>query len=163
PCFPPDAIHIVVVDPGVGTTRALLHVEVAGHRLLAPDNGCWTLLDRAPARPPTVRRLSNERFWRQPLSSPFHRRDIRGPVASHLGLGVKPDELGSITTEWVRLEMPVARPTHGGVAGEIVYVDHFGNLLSNIPHDMIRKPPALLTIGKRKLRQFRWVKTYGAA
>src|SRR5947207_13842759 len=68
PCFPPGVLHVVVVDPGVGTDRALLHAEVGGHRLLVPDNGCWTLLDRDPSRPPAVRRLIESRYWRHPVS-----------------------------------------------------------------------------------------------
>src|SRR5262245_6120601 len=99
PCFPPDVIHVVVIDPGVGTARALVFVEVNGQRLLAPDNGCWTLLDCDPARPPQVRRLGNERFWRHPVSSTFHGRDILAPVAGHLSMGVKPEELGPATRE----------------------------------------------------------------
>src|SRR5262249_19185175 len=63
PYFPPEALHVVVVDPGVGTDRALLYVEVDGHRLLAPDNGCWTGLIQQASLPPTVIRLTERRFW----------------------------------------------------------------------------------------------------
>src|SRR5438552_13251352 len=71
PWFPPQAIHVVVVDPGVGSQRALLYVEIAGHRLLAPDNGCWTLLARNLGQPPVVRRLAEPGLWRQPVSATF--------------------------------------------------------------------------------------------
>src|SRR5437762_3447923 len=86
PYFPGEAIHVVVVDPGVGTDRALLYVEVGGHRLLAPDNGCWTLLEGAAGEPRVIR-LAEPRFWREPVSATFHGRDILAPVAAHLSLG----------------------------------------------------------------------------
>src|SRR5262245_9382522 len=75
PYFPAGVIHVAVVDPGVGTTRALLYVEVAGHRLLAPDNGCWTLIGPRPLQPERVIRLEEPRYWRQTVSATFHGRD----------------------------------------------------------------------------------------
>src|SRR5436305_6475893 len=106
PCFPLGVIHVVVVDPGVGTDRALLYVDVAGHRLLLPDNGCWTLLARQAERPPSVLRLAESRFWRQVVSATFHGRDILAPVAGHLSLGVEPPSLGPVATSWVELAFP---------------------------------------------------------
>src|SRR5688572_122741 len=88
PYFPAHVLHVVVVDPGVGSERALLYVETDGHRLLAPDNGCWTELARAAARPPIVIRLAEPRYWRPEVSATFHGRDILAPVAGHLSLGV---------------------------------------------------------------------------
>src|SRR5260370_21872617 len=73
PYFPPEVIHAVVVDPGVGSEPALLYVEVVGHRLLVPDNGCWPLLTSNPER---GIRLMDERFWPPPVSRTFHRRDL---------------------------------------------------------------------------------------
>src|SRR5262249_14415902 len=94
PYFPPGTLHVIVVDPGVGTERALLHIEAGGHHLLAPDNGCWTLaatrLTAASTREPgplVVRHLTEPRFWRHPVSATFHGRDILAPVAAYLSLG----------------------------------------------------------------------------
>src|SRR5262245_14030921 len=80
PYFSPGAIHIIVVDPGVGTDRALLHVTFGRHHLLAPDNGCWTMAAEKLGTPVVVRKLAEPRFWRQPVSATFHGRDILAPV-----------------------------------------------------------------------------------
>src|SRR5260370_39152705 len=117
PFFPPGVIHVIVVDPGVGTDRALLYVEAEGHRLLVPDNGCWTELARdsgrathsgasgphTPVWPPTVIRLTESKYWRNPVSPTFHGRDILAPVAAHLSLGENPQNLGPRVQQWVRL------------------------------------------------------------
>jgi S-adenosylmethionine hydrolase len=161
PYFPPDVCHVVVVDPGVGTDRAVLYVELETHRLLAPDNGCWTWLGDAPKR---VIRVTEPRYWRPTPSSTFHGRDIFAPASAHLSLGLDPTKLGPTMTSWVRLEKPIARPIINGWMGEVIFVDHFGNLISNIQVDAEGKPPAILNVGKRSLaRGFRWVRTYGEA
>ena len=169
PYFPSGTIHVVVVDPGVGTDRALLHVEAGGHHLLAPDNGCWTL---AAARltpagapgPPTVRRLTEPRFWRQPVSSTFHGRDILAPVAAFLSLGGDPKELGSPVAEWVRHELPVPVLEPHRLAGEVVFVDPFGNLLTNISGEAfltLASKPVRVVVGRHEVP--RVVRTYGEA
>ncbi len=137
PYFPHDALHVVVVDPGVGTQRALLYVEVAGHRLLVPDNGCWTELAALAGQTPLVIRLAEPRYWRHPVSATFHGRDILAPVAGHLSLGVDPRTLGPQVEEWVRCEL--RRPTlvPGRLAGEVMFVDRFGNLITNIPGEAL--------------------------
>jgi S-adenosylmethionine hydrolase len=162
PYFPASALHVVVVDPGVGGERSALYVEVAGQRLLAPDNGCWTLVaeGEAPAR---VIRLAEPRFWRQPVSATFHGRDIFAPVAAHLSLGVAPEELGPPVSGWVRLETPAPRSGMNSVSGEVVFIDHFGNLITNIPADRVRTPD-VLAVGEQTFNGgFRWVRTYAEA
>jgi S-adenosylmethionine hydrolase len=135
PFFPPEVIHVVVVDPGVGTERALLYVEVGGHRLLAPDNGCWTGLvgQTLQSGKPTVFRLTERRFWRPTVSSTFHGRDILAPVAAHLSLGEDPRNLGQPFDDWVRLETPSPAIEPDRLVGEVIFIDHFGNLITNIP------------------------------
>ncbi len=155
--------HVVVVDPGVGTDRAILYVDVNGHRLIAPDNGCWTWIGERPRR---VIQLAEPRYWRPTVSSTFHGRDIFAPTAAHLSLGLDPTLLGPDAAGWVRLEMPAPRPVKNGLSGEVIFVDHFGNLITNIRVD--DTAPAILTVGKRKLsrglsRGFQWVRTYGEA
>jgi len=137
PSFPHEALHVIVVDPGVGTERALLYVEVAGHRLLVPDNGCWTEWTRTANPAPLVIRLAEPRYWRHPVSATFHGRDILAPVAGHLSLGVDPRTLGPQVEEWVRYEP--RRPTldPGCLAGEVMFVDRFGNLITNIPGEAL--------------------------
>ncbi len=134
PYFPPEALHVIVVDPGVGMERALLYVEIDGHRLLVPDNGCWTEL---PGRP-TVRRLEEPRYWRQPVSATFHGRDILAPVAGHLSLGLDPAQLGPLVTDWVRLPGRPVDLAKDALRGEVIFVDHYGNLITNIPGNAFR-------------------------
>jgi S-adenosyl-L-methionine hydrolase (adenosine-forming) len=161
PYFPADVQHVVVVDPGVGTDRAVLYVEVNGHRLLVPDNGCWNWLAGTPTR---AIRLTESRYWRPAISSTFHGRDIFAPAAAHLSLGLDPARLGLAVTNWVRLDIPAARPVMNGWSGEVIFVDTFGNLISNIRLDPAVKPPDILTLGKRTLaKRVRWVRTYGEA
>jgi S-adenosylmethionine hydrolase len=133
PYFPPAALHVVVVDPGVGSGRAILYVEAAGQRLLAPDNGCWALFARRAAGRPRVVRLAEPRFWRPVVSATFHGRDIFAPAAAHLSLGLDPAALGPPAPSWEELPWPEPVEQGGGVTGEVVFVDHFGNLLTNIP------------------------------
>jgi len=132
PWFPSKAIHVVVVDPGVGTDRNLLCAEWREQHVLVPDNGCWTPLV-ADSDCPVVHRLTERRYWRSEVSATFHGRDILAPAAGHLSLGVAPAQLGPPVTNWQRLELRRATEIAGGVHGEIVIVDHFGNLISNIP------------------------------
>jgi S-adenosylmethionine hydrolase len=164
PCFPTSAIHVVVIDPGVGTARDVLYVEVGGHRLVAPDNGCWTKLARECGGSPLVRRLENSQYWRQPISDTFHGRDILAPVAAHLSLGADPAQLGAIVSRWVKL--PEAKPERrkDGVTGEIDFVDDFGNLITNIPAMMlgpIASGACRIEVGSREI--LRLVRTYGEA
>jgi S-adenosylmethionine hydrolase len=163
PYFPSEALHVVVVDPGVGTDRALLYVEVEGHRLLVPDNGCWTQLANHAATPQVIR-LTESRFWRPTVSATFHGRDILAPVAGHLCLGLDPRELGPPAGEWVRLESPPLRQGMNCWIGEVVFVDHFGNLITNIPGSNLgKRPPEVLHVGKEARRRFRWVHSYAEA
>jgi S-adenosylmethionine hydrolase len=164
PYFPTGVIHVIVVDPGVGTERALLAVEVAGHRMLVPDNGCWTLLASEASGPPSVRRLAEPRYWRQSVSATFHGRDILAPAAAHLSLGVPFDALGPAATVWVRLETCPPDLANGCLRGEVVFVDHFGNLVSNIPADAflaLADRPVRITVGEREVP--RRVRTYADA
>jgi S-adenosylmethionine hydrolase len=130
--FPAKTIHVVVVDPGVGTGRALLCVEWAGQIILVPDNGCWTPILRPTDPPPRVCRLEQRQFWRSDVSATFHGRDILAPVAGHLSLGVAPADFGPAASEWASLSLPQSQSSANGFLGEVVIVDRFGNLLTNI-------------------------------
>lgn len=135
PFYPPNTVHVIVVDPGVGTDRAALLIQWNQQILLAPDNGCWTsILDGQPAM---VRRLTQSQYWRLPVSATFHGRDIFAPVAGHLWRGVKPDELGEPIHNWKVLKLAKSKTCDGRIVGEIVAVDHFGNLISNISSESL--------------------------
>jgi S-adenosylmethionine hydrolase len=132
PYFPEGTLHVVVVDPGVGTERALLYVEIAGQRLLIPDNGVWTLLGNGSA-PTRVIQLCESIYWRAAVSRTFHGRDILAPVAGHLSLGLDPEALGPPKMDWVRLAVPQMKREGDRLTGQVVFEDHYGNLISNIP------------------------------
>lgn len=130
PDFPPDTVHLAVVDPGVGTERRAIAVAARGQRFVGPDNG---LLEWALADPKAVvHQLSEARFFRAPVSRTFHGRDVFAPVAAHLAHGVALDRLGPPVTDPVRLEM--AAPVRRGewLVGQVVFVDRFGNALTNL-------------------------------
>ena len=148
--FPPEAIHVVVVDPGVGTGRRPVLVSTPHGRFVGPDNGVLSqvlsgLMDDAPAAPGTASlpaevtavHLTNSAFWRLPVSHTFHGRDIFAPVAAHLSLGVLPNEMGESIDSLAWLPMPKPTIVAGGIQGEIVYEDWYGNLVSNIPQDLL--------------------------
>lgn len=130
--FPPGTIHVAVVDPGVGSGRPALAARTRDAFFLGPDNGLlsWVL---SGVEPVEVRRLENARLWLQPVSATFHGRDVFAPVAAHLAKGGRFDAVGPRATDWVRLPWPAADKTSTGWRGEVVYVDRFGNAITNLP------------------------------
>jgi S-adenosylmethionine hydrolase len=163
PFYPPKTIHVCVVDPGVGSDRAILLAEAGGQVLLAPDNGCLTEVLAALSDRPVVRRVAERRFWRPTVSATFHGRDIFAPVAAHLSLGVPPADMGPVATAWVTLSPPEMRKGLNQVAGEVMFVDGFGNLITNIPAESVTRQPGGLKIGKDWRTRFSWVRTYSDA
>jgi S-adenosyl-L-methionine hydrolase (adenosine-forming) len=164
PFFPTGTLHVVVVDPGVGTDRAVLYVETGGQRLLAPDNGCWTALASLATDPPRVVRLTQQRYWRPSISPTFHGRDIFAPVAGHLSRGLDPQELGPPVTSWKELSWPAPRLAKDVLEGEVLFVDDFGNLLTNIPAEALEPwhgRVQSVDVGGHEVR--RQVRTYGEA
>jgi S-adenosyl-L-methionine hydrolase (adenosine-forming) len=130
--FPPDTIFLVVVDPGVGGTRRPLVVETAEHLFVAPDNGVLgPVLGQAEVR--YVIHATETRYFRQPVSRTFHGRDVFAPVAAWLSRGVPVYEMGTTIDDYQRLELPQPHVEAGGeLAGEVIYQDRFGNLITNI-------------------------------
>ena len=136
PRFPPGSIHVAVVDPGVGTDRRVLAAEIGGRYYVAPDNG---LLGRFFARGPAARvvALTKREYWLPAVSATFHGRDILAPVAAHLSLGAALDELGEAWDQPVQLSWPQVAVEKHRLQGEIIAIDTFGNLISNISQDLI--------------------------
>lgn len=133
--FPEDTIHLVVVDPGVGSKRRAIAVRTARGTFVSPDNG---VLSYVLAREPVLAmvQLTEQRYWRASLSDTFHGRDLFAPVAAFLSLGVELAELGSGLSDAVRFPVPEPRVTaEGYLSGEILHVDRFGNLITNVPAD----------------------------
>ena len=152
PYFPDGTIFIAVVDPWVGTDRPAILLETPHHRFVAPDNGLLTMACRTyepgfgdtdttgPQDLPDgcrVWRLTNPAYWRHPISATFHGRDVFAPAAAHLSTGVAPDTLGEPTNTITALSMPIPRPDSNAVRGRIIFVDAFGNLVSDITADIL--------------------------
>lgn len=142
PYFPPNTLHVIVVDPEVGSDRSVLFANVGGQRLLVPDNGCWSLLAEGQSQPLRVIRVCEARFFRPTVSPTFHGRDIFAPVAAYLSLGVNPAELGPPVSHWRQLAWPTPARHGAAVHGEVIFVDHFGNLMTNIPASLLPGFPA---------------------
>ena len=131
-CFPPGSIHMVVVDPGVGSARRPLLLEADGHRFVGPDNGVLTLPMDRDARH-TVREITATSWFRQPVSRTFHGRDIFAPVAAHLASGVASERFGTLVLNPVRLNLsPAVRIDEKVWQGLTLYIDRFGNLVTNL-------------------------------
>ncbi|MCK4660846.1 MAG: SAM-dependent chlorinase/fluorinase [Phycisphaerae bacterium] len=130
--YPPETVHLVVVDPGVGSQRRILLGRYGGQYVIAPDNGLISLVHHeVPIE--GLQALENARFWLPVLSSTFHGRDIMAPVAAHLAQGHNPRDLGP-TTDHLEI-MQIAQPIsdmHLVITGAVLYVDCFGNLVTNI-------------------------------
>ena len=125
--FPADTLHVIVIDPGVGTSRQIIYAEMGDQRFLAPNNGLLSFA--AKQHPPTViRPLITE----HPTSNTFHGRDIFAPTAAHLVCG-DTSCLGPPIPELFSLSWPEPQKHQSSVVGEIIHIDHFGNLITNLP------------------------------
>jgi S-adenosylmethionine hydrolase len=129
PGFPPCTIHLVVVDPGVGSARAPLMVRVGDQLLVGPDNGVFGLLYDGREQ---VFAIDLRRFEGRRVSSTFHGRDLFAPVAARLAAGARCEDLGAPVSAYERVVLPAPVRGAAGIEGQILHVDHFGNLVTNI-------------------------------
>lgn len=130
-CFPKGTLHVAVVDPGVGGERPAIAIRTERYSFVGPDNGVlsWAL---AREKIRAVVRLENDRYFLRPVSATFHGRDVFAPVAAHLSRGVVLDKLGPRQKDFLLLPWPEARAKGNRIEGEVIYVDHFGNAITNI-------------------------------
>lgn len=138
--FPSGTVHVAVVDPGVGTQRRPMAAQIGEHYFVCPDNGLLTpVLEEAGQAGLALRfvHLDQPRYWLPEISSVFHGRDIFAPAAAHLAAGVPLDMLGSPINDPVRIDLPRPKPHEGGWRGQVVAVDHFGNLSTNIRREAL--------------------------
>lgn len=157
--FPRGTIHLVVVDPGVGSDRRPILVESNDYLFVAPDNG---LLSPALSELRNIRafHLTNSRFFLHPLSHTFHGRDVFAPVAAWLCRGVNPDEFGDELTSVVELKLPAARKLNDRCwRGEVLRIDRFGNLITSFPLELLdtqggMPPPFRIIIEGREISRF---------
>ncbi len=149
--FPRGTIHIAVVDPGVGSPRPLIAADLAHQHYLAPNNGLLSLAARRHP-PQRVHRLTESQFWRRPVSATFHGRDILAPVAGHWALGTDLSRFGPVL-ETDLVNLPLVEPYWQGatLVGEIVSIDGFGNLQTNISAGLLpseqRSAPTIVVVG----------------
>jgi len=143
PYFPPDTIHLAVVDPGVGTHRRGLAARCRGQYWVGPDNGLFHFVfaGQLPGSSPpgesgpecTIVSLETPSFFRPQISTTFHGRDVFAPVAAHLSLGVELGQLGPVLRTPVPLPLPEPEFTGEVARGQVIYIDRFGNLITNLP------------------------------
>jgi S-adenosylmethionine hydrolase len=129
--FPKGTIHLVVVDPGVGTSRKALVVQTLNYVFVGPDNGVlsWAL---AREKIKALHAIENPKYCLNPISWTFHGRDVFAPAAAHLSRGISLGALGPRRKNYVRLGWPRPRFGAKGIRGEVIYVDRFGNGITNI-------------------------------
>lgn len=131
PFFPEGSVHLAVVDPGVGGDRRPIAVKTKDHFFVGPDNGLFWPVITAHEKQEVIH-LTERRYFLSPVSDTFHGRDIFAPVAAYLSLGVDPADMGVVIHDPVPLDVPLPRETGDILTGQIVRVDHFGNLITNI-------------------------------
>ncbi len=136
--FPKGTVHVVVVDPGVGSTRRVLAVPHRGHCFLAPDNGVLTQA-LTGARRVQAYSVKNRKFFLPHVSNTFHGRDIFAPVAAHLSSGLDPRQLGHRVSSLKRLSLRSAGHRRGGWVGQVIQWDRFGNAVTNLPGKPLKR------------------------
>jgi S-adenosylmethionine hydrolase len=152
--FPLDSVHVVVVDPGVGTARRPIAVQGPSATFVCPDNGLLSyVLEREGGEPPdgpslvqgevgllagwAAYHLTNPAYWQHPVSETFHGRDIFASVAGHLSMGTPAAAMGGIVTHVQAFAVPRAVVRDGSIEGSVVHVDRFGNLVTNITTSLV--------------------------
>jgi S-adenosylmethionine hydrolase len=155
--FPSGTVHLVVVDPGVGTARRPILVSSDRHHFVAPDNGVLSMVYAREERLHT-RHVTAEHYSLQPISNTFHARDIFAPVAAWLAKGVDSEKFGDEITDFVRFNPPKPKSVNGNtLRGVILKVDRFGNLVTNItPKDApmlfgAEPAPFKIVLGKNEI------------
>jgi S-adenosylmethionine hydrolase len=157
--FPNGTVHMMIVDPGVGTARRPILLSTGRHYFVAPDNGVLSLVYGREERL-QVRHINAEHYYRQPVSHTFHGRDIFAPVAAYLAKGVESAKFGEEITDYVRFNAPKPKQIDAQtLRGVVLKVDRFGNMVTNItPQDLPAlfhpKPPAFkIVVGKREITE----------
>jgi S-adenosylmethionine hydrolase len=166
--FPLGTIHVVVVDPGVGSARRPIIASTEGYHFVAPDNGVLSLIYSREQRL-HVHHITAEHYFLQPVSNTFHGRDIFAPIAAYLSKSVDVERFGPEIEDFVRFNMPRPKAVNANtVRGVVLKVDRFGNLVTNItPQDapaiFASQPPAFrLTVGKGEVNDIRTTYSEGA-
>lgn len=167
--FPSDTVHMVIVDPGVGTNRRPLLVTADKHMFLAPDNGVLSLVYEREERL-SVRHITAEHYFLQPMSHTFHGRDLFSAVAGWLSKGVEAAKFGEEVTDFVRFAAPKPKPVNDTLMkGVVLKSDKFGNLITNFTPKEVPQlfeptpPPFKILVGKTEVTRMRDTYSGGAA
>jgi S-adenosyl-L-methionine hydrolase (adenosine-forming) len=146
--YPENSIHMIVVDPTVGPLRRALIVDDGRYLFLGPDNGVLTpVLKNCPDC--KCYDVQNKKYQLVSGSETFHGRDLFAPVAAYLSLGIPPDEFGPPVTDPVIIEDPVPEKVGRDILGKVIDIDAFGNLVTNIPAEMIPDNPIITVCGRK--------------
>jgi S-adenosylmethionine hydrolase len=135
--YPSGTVHLVVVDPGVGTDRKPVALKMGDQLYVGPDNGIFSLI--AEENEYEAVELTNSSFWREQASNTFHGRDIFAPAAAHLAAGVPLQELGEPLKSVVSYRWAIPISDNDGIQGWVLHIDRFGNLVTNIPASLIEE------------------------
>jgi S-adenosylmethionine hydrolase len=133
--FPDGTIHVAVIDPGVGTARRGIAAQLGTQYFVGPDNGLVSLLlDQAEQAQQAIKfiQLDRPQYWLPEVTHVFHGRDIFAPAAAHLAAGISLDQLGAQINDPIRIEIPRPQPVSSGWQGQVIHIDHFGNLGTNL-------------------------------
>jgi len=152
PYFPRGTVFLVVVDPGVGSERKSIIVQTEKYIFVAPDNGVLSFLKEDIKR---IIQITNEDYFLKPVSHTFHGRDIFAPIAAHLSRGEKVEKFGTAVKKIKKIKFPSPQVKRNCLMGEVMYVDRFGNLITNISQDaflrFIEGKKFQLVAGKTKI------------
>jgi len=165
--FPPKTVHVVVVDPGVGTERRPLLVSAQNQYFIAPDNGVLSVIYEREDNV-VVRHANVEHYFLSPVSKTFHGRDIFAPVAAWLTKGWQTPSMGDEITDYKKFAMPKPKHAGGSLKGVILRVDAFGNLITNfraenIPANAQQNGHFQLQVGTHVVKKFVDTYAHGAA
>ncbi len=151
--FPKKTVHVIVVDPGVGTLRRPILAAAAGQYFVAPDNGVLSMIYAREEH--VVRTITAAKYFRKPVSDTFHGRDIFAPVAAHLAKGMPAARFGKICRDYLRLEFE--KPVRTGKRiwnGAVLKIDRFGNLITNFhisEFPVVQTRPFVMVAGAREV------------
>lgn len=149
--YPPRTVHLVVVDPGVGTERRPIAVSSAGQYFVGPDNGVFTLLYEPDVFSAAVHITAQHYFARGEPSPTFHGRDIFAPVAAQIARGISLESFGEPIQDMVKVELPRPRVTpEGNLRASVIRIDRFGNLILNVTRDAVQA--LMQRLGRTQIR-----------
>lgn len=158
--FTKGTIHVIVVDPGVGSRRRIIALKTRDYIFIAPDNGVLSLVLQKEKVKEIVK-VTNKKYFLKPVSDTFHGRDIFSPVAAHLSQGVSFKNIGKRTKKIRELKISKPEVSRGQVIGRIIHIDRFGNLVTNIDKETMKSEvqgpmsKVKINIGKRRIRGIR--------